>query len=487
MRRKSSVKPPWRVNRRRFLTALGLGGLAAGLPSLGWNAIVSAGDADPPKRLVYWISAHGTVPRNWNLSMPGAPTDVVATADFGAVSQSQTPSILQPLDAYRRRLTVIEGLANSALMIDHVRIAQHADWDPNEHTMANAHLLCVQDSYQVAGQNCRGGGKSIDQEIGDRTREGARWASRVYGTTHAGSYSFVATGAASPRVEDPAQAFADLMGLYRPGSDPTSRDELLRAGRGSVLDLVADEYDVAAGRLGTEGRRKLSQHAELVRELEVTFSSTSLMPQCSLGSFDATGHLIDQWNRIMGLALACDMTRVVTCVLPILSPTDFGWPADPDIHGGYAHSSVDDMGEPFQQRSEDAMTLYNQWYADRFARFLGMLDSLPEGTGTLLDHANVVWLSECATGTHQHANHPVVIAGGGGGFFRTGTYVRYPRDVLSPWAPHYPIPLGPSLNRLYVTLMRAMGLPDETFGRMSMPLTDGTTQDFYGTLTETHH
>lgn len=483
-RRKSSVKPPWGVSRRRFLTALGLGGIAAGMPSLGWNAVVSAGDADPPKRLVFWIEGHGTVPNHWNLAMPGAPTDAVASVDFGSLSMDQTPAILQPLDAFRRRLTLVEGIAQSTLFADHVRIATHSDWDPNEHTLANAHLLCSTESYQEPGQYCRGGGKSIDQEIGDRTREGARWASRVYGTTHAGNYSHVASGMASPRVEDPAQAFADLMGLYVPGGDPTSRDELLRAGRGSVLDLVADEYDYASARLGTEGRRKLEQHAELVRELEVTFSSSALRPECSLGSFDPSGHLVDQWNRITTLALACDMTRVVTVVLPIIEPPDFGYPAEPDIHGGYAHSSVDDMSEPFQQRSEDGMVLYNQWYAGRFARLLGMLDSMPEGTGTLLDHANVVWLTECATGTHQHANHPVVIAGGGDGFFRSGAYVRYPRTIQSPWAPHYPIPLGPSFNRLYVTLMNAMGLPDDSFGQTEITLADGTTHSLRGALSE---
>lgn len=494
-KKKSSVKPPWRVSRRRFLTALGLGGLAASLPSLGWNGVVRATDQPPPKRLVLWINAHGTVPKFWNLEDAhfggSAPHDAVATADFGSLSLDATPQILRPLDAYRRKLTVIEGLSQATLAGDHVRIAEHPDWDPNEHNLAMAHLLTVTPSMQQAGAICMGGGKSIDQEIGDRTREGARWASRVYGANHYMPYSYIGAGHASPRVEDPAQAFADLMGLYSPSINPSSREELLRAGRGSVLDLVADEYDFASRRVGTEGRRKLEQHAALVRDLEVTFSSTALMPECSLGTFDPSGHLIDQWNRIIALALACDMTRVVTCVLPILVPPDFGYPSDPDLHGGYAHSSVDDGPEPYLPRSEVAMTIYNQWHAQRFASLLSMLDSLPEGTGTLLDHANVLWMSELGTGTHTHVNLPIVLAGGGDGFFRTGTYVRYPRDILSPWVPNWwrtpTMPMGPGISRLYVTLMRAMGLNDETFGQASLTLGDGTALSLGGTLTETHH
>jgi hypothetical protein len=369
-------------------------------------------------------------------------------------------------------------------MADHVRIAEHMDWDPNEHTLANAHLLCAAESYQTPGQYCRGGGKSIDQVIGDRTREGDRWASRVYGTTHAGAYSHVSPGVASPRIEEPMQAFADLMGLQSTVTDPTGRDELLRWGRGSVLDLVSDEYEFASRRLGVEGRRKLALHAELVRQTEQRFTSTTLRPECRLDAPDAATHLTDQWNHLTTMALACDMTRVVTVVLPILIPPDFGYPAEPDLHGGYAHSSVDDMSEPFLPRSELAMTIYNQWHAQKFADLLGMLDTLPEGTGTLLDHANVVWLTEVATGTHQHVEHPVVIAGGGDGFFRTGTYVRYPLDVGSPWDMHGSHMMGPSLNRLYVTLMRAMGLPDESFGMESCTLMDGSTHDMRGVLSE---
>ena len=170
----------------------------------------------------------------------------------------------------------------------------------------------------------------------------------------------------------------------------------------------------------------------------------------------------------------------------MITPPDFGYPADPDLHGGYAHSSFDDGSEPFQVRSELAMIEYNRWYATRFASLLSMLDSVSEGSGTLLDHSNVVWLTELATGTHSHVNLPIVVAGGGDGFFRTGSYVRYPRDVPAPWTPRPPFDMGPGVSRLYVTLMRSMGLPDESFGQESITLADGSDYSLRGTLSETH-
>lgn len=475
-----------RINRRRFLTALGLGGLATGLPSLGWNAIARAGTTTPPKRLVLWITAHGTVPDAWNLAMPGLSTTGVATRNLSGVSFDDMPEILQPLHAHRTKLTCVEGLSQSTLLADHAAIHGQTGLDGNEHHLAMAHLLTSVPSFQREGQLCLGGGPSIDQVIGQRTREGGRWASRVYGANHYQPYSFTESGLASPRVDTTAQAFMDLMGMYHPDEGTSSRDDLIRAGRASVLDLVADEYATAARQLGTEGRRKLEQHAQLVRELEEqSFSSSALAPTCDL-SLDTAGHEIDVWNRIITMLLACDMSRVVTFVAPILEPPDFGYPPSPNVHDGYAHSSVDDGNETFKEVSALAMTAYNKWYADRFARLLSMLDAIPEGSGSVLDHSNVVWLTELATGTHQHANIPLVVAGGGDGFFRTGKYVRYPRNVPSPWAPRGAFNMGPGLSRFHVTLMRAMGLSDQTFGQEEISLSDGTTHSLRGTLSELH-
>ncbi len=476
-----------RLQRRRFLQLLGLGGLAASVPSIGWNVIARAGEMPAPQRLVLWITAHGPVPRAWNMAIPGMPIDRVVTTDMVSRTLEETPEILQPLHAYRRKLLCVEGLAQSTVLAEQATFVSRTGIDGNEHTLAEAHLLTSTPAHMLEGTYCLGGGPSIDHVIGQRTRSGSRWASRVYGVRHQYErpYSYSASGVESPRVETPAQAFADLMGAYHPSSGTTSRDDLILAGRGSALDPVSDEYAYAQARLGLEGRRKLEQHAQLVRELEMTFASAELAPQCEL-ELDMSGHVIDVWNRIATLVLACDLSRVVTFVAPIIEPTDFGYPATPDVHGGYAHSSFDDGGEPLQLRSELAMIEYSRWYADRFARLLGMLDALPEGSGTVLDHANVVWLTELATGTHQHSPIPIVIGGGGDGFFRTGNYIRYPLDVQSPYAPRRPYKIGPGLSRLYVTLMRAMGMADESFGLEEFPLADGTVHSLRGTLAETH-
>ena len=69
-------------------------------------------------------------------------------------------------------------------------------------------------------------------------------------------------------VSDPATALQDLLGYLPPAPSGLSRTALLQSMRPSVLDAVADEYDILAPQLGTEGRQKLDQHRDLVRQLE---------------------------------------------------------------------------------------------------------------------------------------------------------------------------------------------------------------------------
>jgi hypothetical protein len=132
--------------------------------------------------------------------------------------------------------------------------------------------------------------------------------------------------------------------------------------------------------------------------------------------------------------------------------------------------------------AEQAMRDLDKWHAGHFAYLLEQLDAVVEGSGTLLDHTVVVWVTELATPTHQHYDVCTLLAGGCNGFFKTGRYVRYPRTMTSPIAGQ-PL-IGPPHNRLHVSLLQAMGQTDTSFGMTAATGSDGSTLSLTGPLTE---
>lgn len=128
------------------------------------------------------------------------------------------------------------------------------------------------------------------------------------------------------------------------------------------------------------------------------------------------------------------------------------------------------------------------WYGRHLAFLLAELDSVREGDGTLLDHTVVVWLTELGTPTHRHESAFTVLIGGGNGFFRTGRYVRYGDLHDNPVAGslvEWPR-IGPAHNKLFVSLLRAVGQPETSFGTTSATSHTGEPIDLTGALTELH-
>ncbi|WP_157068912.1 DUF1552 domain-containing protein [Sandaracinus amylolyticus] len=476
------------MQRRQFLTALGLGAASVGgglmLPgAMGWGGRAQAGGEDVPARLLLWITPHGTVPNAWAMSPPGLPASGTGVASIATLEDAAWSRILAPLAPFKQKLSIVEGIARTSAIDYERRGAATSGWDLNRHHFGQASLLTCVDPLQRAGSTCIGGGESVDQVIGRALAQPGRWASRVYGANHQHPYNFVAAGEAAPRVTTARQAYDDLMGVYMPpddGGDP--RVAAIQRGRASALDLAAREYDAVAPRLGTADRQKLERHAQLLRDLEISFRGTTPGASCS-PTYEALGHEMDRFARVMSLVLGCDMTRMVSFVTMPLRPEEFGLPVGTNVHQDYAHNSVAGPDAAFTAEAERGMIEYNLFYARRFAYLLEQLDSVPEGDGTLLDHTAVVWISELGTGTHWLHDMPVVIAGGANGVLRTGQYVRYARSNRVRQG-YSELSIGPAQNQLYVTLMRALGMDVDAFGAESTPLVGGGSLSLRGTLPE---
>jgi hypothetical protein len=124
------------------------------------------------------------------------------------------------------------------------------------------------------------------------------------------------------------------------------------------------------------------------------------------------------------------------------------WADAPGSHHGISHGSEGVTASP-EQRKQWLINI-ETWYASRFYDLCKGLDDIPDGNGTLLDSTAVLWIHEQSDGgSHLRKDMPYVLAGGCGGYFRTGRCVQFNGT------PH---------NNLLLTLADAMGVPTPTFG-----------------------
>ncbi|MFK7988452.1 MAG: DUF1552 domain-containing protein, partial [Sandaracinaceae bacterium] len=295
---------------------------------------------------------------------------------------------------------------------------------------------------------------SVDQGLGRTLGEGLRDRNLEVGA-RTGGYAFpgsrtIYRGPAQPvtPIDDPAVAFHRVFGDGR----PVSELEQLRLERRSVLDVLRAELSSIRGRVAAGDREKLDHHLESVRDVEMSLSgeiceAPAGLPGPALSSANVPGILHRNMQILVG-AMRCDMTRVGSVQMSIAENDGIVYPWAGVGRG--AHHLISHESDAAGQAD---LALIYRWYAEQFASLVGMLDAIPEGGGTMLDHTLVVWGSELGVGyNHSFNNVPFVVAGGGGLGVDTGRYLQLG---------------GMQHNRLLVSLCQALGRPDiETFGPM---------------------
>ena len=456
----------FRKDRRRFMTTLGLGAGSLFLPSrMGGRSRTKAQETDIPTRILFFITPHGMVPPDWHMR-DEAMLDADHELDLGAMSEADFSRTFRPLHRHRQKLLILDNLTMATSIRESGRVRDGIGHDANEHHLSQAHLMTGTWTVQRSGSTAVGGGRSLDLHIGDAVGQPGRFANRIYGFRHQHPYSFLGSNEPAPREQNPATAFADMMGYLPsdPGEDtgPT-RDDLLRAGRASALDFAAAEFDHVLPRLGAEDADKLRAHQQLIRELELSFSGAGAPTISCDPAVTLSGNEMSQFMQLSTLAFSCDVTRVITLVARGLQPEDFGAPGTLNMHQDIAHNSTENAGG-YDPLMAQYMTDYNAAYATQFAELLDTLDAVPEGDGTLLDHTCVVWLTELSTGTHWRDRMPRVLAGGANGYFDTGRYVYYAPTNTAPFSYGRAGQVGPADSHLRVSLMHAMGMSDDSFG-----------------------
>ena len=171
--------------------------------------------------------------------------------------------------------------------------------------------------------------------------------------------------------------------------------------------------------------------------------------------------------------MICDTNRVILMLYP--GYVTFNWDGimHTHEHHGLSHRTGDFTvgGACGVTGVLDMINQIDQWYAGKYAKLVGLLDSISESNGTLLDNTATMWLPELSDGAaHNLNNLPIVVAGKAGGYLKTGQVVNVegtgtPSMGNSDMSCASGGNIGNTgssggnlpINKLYVTLMNAVG------------------------------
>ncbi len=463
-----------KLGRRRFLR--GLGGVTVGLPFLEALAPRHARGAAPViQRFGVFFACNGVNMDRW-----------FPNGDYGALTDAHLAGTAnEVLIPHRPKLLFPRGVHMTPRGFD--RDGGGAD----DHGKGMAHKLTAQfaDDDDWLAQ-----GPSVDYVIASAVNPGTEGSRRPAlnllvgngGGDRGLSYtSYSGPGQAIAGINNPWNAYADLMSLGGGSAFGTEAAMRVALRRQSVLDLVSDQFDeLKRGPLSAADKQKLDAHFQAIREIETGMPGGALAcAEAALGeraaAYDGAADVEDEAEYpaiadlqvdIMALALACDATRVATLQFDRGSggPT-FRWDgmSHEYNHHKLSHGKVRDdcFGDSTEDGCddvdgyEDMLFDIDVWHQTRFARLLTKLDSYTEADGkTALDNSVILYTNELSDGKgHSFMDLPYILAGSCGGVFKQNEYVRLGEGTSydDQVAPH---------NKLLNTLINAMGIPSDWFG-----------------------
>ena len=420
MKRNLNVKST-PVERRTVLRGLGVSLALPWLEAMGPMHAWASDDpsrSTAPNRAAFLYVPNGKNMADWTPKTEGADFEL-------------TP-ILEPLKDHKKQLLLLSGLT-----ADGARAYADGGVD---HARALSAFLTGARPLKTDGIDIRNG-VSVDQVAAARVGDHTRLPSLEIGTEHgamAGNcdsgYSCVYSSTMSwrsatqplPKEVNPKVVFERL---FASSNDPSKlrRD----ANRKSILDFVRDDSKSMESRLAINDRRKLDEYFASIRDIEQRIERSEKLPPIKTPDYPTPSGIPAVYEEhirlmydLMVLAYQADVTRVITFVLA----NEGSNKAYPFIDVPEGHHDLSHHGGDATKQAK--LRQINLFHTRQLAYFLDRLSKIPEGDGTLLDHAMIAYGSGIHDGNaHNHDDLPVLIAGGGCGTLQTGRHLTYPKET----------------------------------------------------------
>jgi hypothetical protein len=343
-----------------------------------------------------------------------------------------TPTSLASLEPFRDYLTVVSNVdVRNAEAFELREIGA-------DHFRSSAVFLTQAHPRQTQGSDVRAG-TSLDQyyaqKFGQDTPipsmqlciesvDQAGGCSYGYSCVYTDTISWAAADQPLPMIRDPRFAFDQLFGVGATAKERAER----RAEDKSILDLISNQIARLQRELGSADRARLSDYLDDVREIERRIQRVEAynrsgepreMPEAPVGVPDSFSEHVKLMFDLQALAFASDTTRIFSFKL--------GRDASSRV---YPESGVTTGFHPasHHQGREDRILEFkkiNDYHVSLVPYFLKKLQETPDGDGTLLDNALVLYGSPMGdSNIHNHKKCPLFLVGKMGGELRGGLHVK---------------------------------------------------------------
>ena len=432
-----------RISRRTVLRGMFQGAtVAVSLPYLdcflNTNGTALAAGAPLPVRFGTWFWGLGVTPGRFHPSKAGPNWEVLPETE--------------PMAAYKDKVTIFGGFDCLT------------DGRPNFPHRTGGPSIRSGIAPSVGGTLAA---QSFDSRIADHIGRDTRFRQLDISAIgdRRNTQSGQGAGQMNPVETDASLFYQRIFGddFVDPNSGTFTPDPTTMA-RKSVLSVVNEQRLALERRLGAADRIRLDQYFTGVRQAESQLTLRLQKPEpldackapAAYESKKEVANVLEDVTenhevmvRLLAVALACNQTKVfnVSFNNGASSLTRRG---SATSHHQLTHDEAIDATLGYQPES----TLFVADIMQSWGSFLGILDGIQEGDGTLLDHMLVVAHSETELAkNHQIKNMPIMMAGLAGGRVRSGLSVIGQAEPVS---------------RIGLTAMQVMGVPVDRFGGGSM-------------------
>jgi hypothetical protein len=429
------------LSRRTLLRGAGA---AISLPLL--DSMVPAGTAlaqtaaAPQSRFASIYIPHGATMDKWTPAVEGTGFEF--------------SEILKPLEAFRDRVNIVSDLAHAPV----------APWDGEDTGGAENHVraaaVFLSGAHPVKGDHALVG-TTVDQMAAAHVGQDTPLPSielsiepvglncdADFTCAYRNTLSWKTPTLPLPMENNPQIVFERLFG---DGSTDAERRERREQAK-SLLDSVGQQVARLNKNLPAADRSRLGDYLDEVREVErrVHLVDSKLtadleLPEAPVGVPNGFEAHLDLMFDLQVLAFKSEITRISTLMLARENSNAVfaGSGVREGFHNASHHSN--------ERKNMDSFALINTYHVTMLANFLAKLDATPDGDGSLLDHAMILYGSSLSDGNEHNFNPlPIVLAGGASGRLRGGRHLRHAADT--------------PMSNLLLSMLGILGVPATEFG-----------------------